>query len=202
MTLNLRRLAGWALITGTVVGAAGYLAAYALTTTVTDPLWTALYSVALAGDILIVFGLPAILTAHGDRLPRLTLVGYIGIFGTMVILNIAEGSFEAYVRPYLATHGGDPAAVPSGLFWFEGVGLLFLVVGLICLGIAVIRAKVFGWWVGALFIASPLTGFVGLSGGLALISDYLAFIALMVIGVKTVRMRPGTIAAAPAPAPA
>jgi hypothetical protein len=67
MTLNLRRLAGWALITGTVVGAAGYLAAYALTTTVTDPLWTALYSVALAGDILIVFGLPAILTAHGDR---------------------------------------------------------------------------------------------------------------------------------------
>ncbi len=202
MSVHLRRLSGWALIIGTVVATAGYLAAFAMTTQFTGSLWMPLYSIALVGDIIILLGLPAILAGHAGRLPLLTLIGYVGIFVTMTALNVAEGLVEAYVKPYLATHGGIPDSA-AGLDMFENVALLFLVIGLICLGIAVIRAKVFGWWVGALFIASPVAGFAGLSGGLALISDYLAFTALFAIGLHTIRrtVPAPSITSAIAPAP-
>ena len=70
-----------------------------------------------------------------------------------------------------------------------GVALLFLLVGVVCLGIAVIRARVFPWWVGALFIACvPLSvAGGGLPGPLALLGDYMAFLALIVIGAQVVR---------------
>jgi hypothetical protein len=87
-----------------------------------------------------VLGLPAILAGHGGRLPLLSLIGYVGIFVTMTALNVTEGVVEAYVKPYLATHGGIPDSA-AGLDMFENVALLFLVIGLICLGIAVIRAR-------------------------------------------------------------
>ncbi len=189
MIERVQRLTGWSLIVGTVLATVGYLAAFSATTHFTGAGWQGLYSVALAGDVLIALGLPAIVLGHGERMPRLTLVGYVGIFATLAMLNIAEGTFEGYVKPYLATHGGIPADAPGGFNGFEIVALLFLVVGLICLGIAVIRAHVFGWWVGALFIASPVLAFAGLPGGYALISDYLAFAALFAIGVRT--LRPG-----------
>lgn len=67
------------------------------------------------------------------------------------------------------------------------VRLVFLLVGLICLGIAVIRARVFPRWIGALFIVSPFVSVLGLPGPLAELSDYLAFIALVTIGLQVVR---------------
>jgi hypothetical protein len=39
-----------------------------------------MYGVALAGNLLVVLGLPAILAVHGSAARRLTLVGYVGIF--------------------------------------------------------------------------------------------------------------------------
>jgi len=63
---------------------------------------------------------------------------------------------------------------------------VFLLAGLVCLGIAVIRARVFPRWVGALFIASPFAAFLGLPGPLAELSDYLAFVALAAIGLQVV----------------
>lgn len=64
MSANLRRLSGWAPIIGTVVATVGYVAAYAMTTQFTGSLWMPLYSIALAGDIIIVLGLPAIPPDH------------------------------------------------------------------------------------------------------------------------------------------
>lgn len=200
MVSNRTRLAGWALIIGTVVATVGYLAANALTGSgdarFTNSLWTPLNSVAIAGDLIMVLGLPAILAVHGHRAAKLTLIGYIGLFATLVMLNVSEGCIEAYIKPYLVHHGGIPADAPGGFAIFDDVALVMLLVGLICLGIAVIRARVLGWWVGALFIASPLLGFVGVSGPFALISDYLAFVAIFTIGVKVVRLSRGPIAQA------
>ena len=79
--------------------------------------------------MLVVLGLPAVLAVHGTRSPRLTLVGYVGIFAPLVMLNVAETTIEAFVMPYLARHGGIPAQTPAGLNAFEGVALLLLIVG-------------------------------------------------------------------------
>jgi hypothetical protein len=195
--MNRTRLAGWALITGTIVATAAYVAAGTLIhghgdARYTSALWTPLNGIAVAGNILIVLGLPVILAGQGKRAARLTLVGYLGLFAALVMLNVSEGC-----KPYLARNGGVPANPPTGWAVFEDIALVCLVVGLICLGIAVIRARVFPRWVGALFIASPLIAFLGLPGPLAELSDYLAFIALAAIGLQVVRAQAPRTAVAP-----
>jgi hypothetical protein len=202
MTWNRTRLGGWALIIGTIVATIGYLAAGTLVhghgdARVTSSLWEPLNGIAIAGNIIIVLGLPVILTCHDRRAARLTLVGYTGLFATLVMLNLAEGCYEAFIKPYLATHGGVPGNPPGGFAIFEDIALVFLLAGLICLGIAVIRARVFPRWTGALFIVSPFLSVLGLPGPLAELSDYLAFVALATIGLHAVR----TQTEHPAPAP-
>jgi hypothetical protein len=202
MTINRTRLGGYALITGTIVATAAYLAAGTLVhgrgdARYTSSLWTPLNGIAVAGNILIVLGLPVILTCHGRHAARLTLAGYTGLYAALVMLNISEGCLEAFVKPYLATHGGIPSNPPGGFAVFEDVALLFLLAGPICLGIAVIRARVFPRWIGALFIVSPLVAFLGLPGPLAELSDYLAFIALAAIGWQAAKV--GTPPSALAP---
>jgi hypothetical protein len=203
MTLDLQRLAGRSLIAGTVVGAAGYLAANILIPggdgRFTQHGWQLLNGIAIGGDILIVLGLPAILAVQGRRYFKLTLVGYVGLFLALVMLNIGEGVIEAFVKPYLATHGGIPDNPPAGFGIFETIALVGLLVGPICLGVALIRSRAVPAWVGILLIVSPVVGFLGLGGALAELSDYLAFIAMFTIGVYAVR--PAS-AATPGPVPA
>ncbi len=202
MTMNRMRLGGQALIIGTAVAAAAYLAAGTVVHSrgdarYTSSLWAPLNGIAIAGNLIIVLGLPVILACHGRRAARLTLVGYLGLFAALTMLNISEGCIEAFVKPYLVTHGGIPDNPPGGFAVFEDIALVFMLVGLTCLGIAVIRAQVFPRWVGALFIVSPFVAFLGLPGPLAELSDYLAFIALATIGLRAVRAE----AQHPAPAP-
>ncbi len=192
MIMNRTRLAAWALIIGTLVATGGYLAAGTIVhgtgdVRFTSSLWAPLNGIAIAGDIIVALGLPVILTYHGRRAPRLTLIGYVGLFATLVMLNIGEGCIEAFIKPYLATHGGIPSHAPAGLGVFEGFALVCLLIGVSCMGIAVIRARVFPRWVGLLFIASVAAGFLGLPGPLALLSDYLAFIAIFAIGLQIAR---------------
>lgn len=187
MTSDRTRLAGWALVAGGVLATLGYIATGIVTgdgdAHFTDPLFQPLYAIALAGDILIVLGLPAILFGQDGRSPRLTLVGYVGLFAALVMLNIGEGVIEGFVKPYLVTHGGIPDEVPA-FSAFEGVALLGVLIGLPCLGIAVIRARVFPRWVGILLIVSAPLSFIasGLPGPLALLGDYCCYVALIAIG--------------------
>ena len=192
MITNRTRLAAWALIIGTLIATGGYLAAGTIVHGPGDmrfasSLWAPLNGIAIAGDIIVALGLPVLLTYHGRRAPWLTLTGYVGLFATLVMLNIGEGCIEAFIKPYLATHGGIPASAPAGLAVFEDFALVCLVVGVTCMGIAVIRARVFPRWVGMLFIASVAAGLLGLHGPLALLSDYLAFIAIFAIGFQIAR---------------
>jgi hypothetical protein len=188
------RLAGIALVAGGTLSIAGYILSGTLVRTsgdarFIDARFLPLYAIALVGAVLSVLGLPAILAAHGERAPRLTLVGYIGTFVALATLNVAEGVIEAFVKPYLVTHGGIPDDVGTGLDVYFLIATLFTIVGLISLGIAVIRAGVFPWWVGALLIASVPLSFVGqaLPEPLVELSDYFAFAALITIGWRVAR---------------
>jgi hypothetical protein len=200
LTSNRIRLAGWALIVGGTLSIGGFLAVSTIAGSsgdsgdarFSDPVWAPLNAVAIAGAIISVLGLPAILVYHGDRAQRLTLVGYIGILVPLVMLNVGESTTEAFVKPYLVHHGGIPKNLPNGFEPFMGVALLLLIVGVPCLGIAIVRAGVFPRWVGALLIACvPLSvAGGGFPGPLALLGDYLAFLALIAVGWQVVRSEP------------
>ena len=154
--------------------------------------FTPLYSIALVGVVLTMLGLPAVLAAHRERAARLTLVGYVGTFTTLAMLSLGEGVIEAFIKPYLVNHGGIPKVTPTPLSIYFGIAFLFVLVGLISLGIAVIRAGVFPRWVGALLIVAAPFSFVGqsLPGPLVELADYLMYIALIAIGWRVVKPAP------------
>jgi hypothetical protein len=186
------RLAGLALMGGCTLATIGFLAlSLAIHGTgdarYTDPWWMPLYGVALAGNILIVLGLPAVLAVHSRFSRRLTLVGYVGIFAPLVMLNVAETMFEAFVKPYLARHGGVPLQTPAGLNAFESVALLLLIVGVGCLAAAVFRARILPRWVGIALIASVPLAFVLHEIPAAFVSDYCFFAALFRFGLAAAR---------------
>jgi hypothetical protein len=191
MNRTTARLAAWCLIAGSVVATAGYLAAFLANGNGDERFsgssWTALYTIAMFGDVLVVLGLPTLLHVQAGRSPRLSLIGYVGMLVPLVILNIGEGSVEAFVKPYLADHGGSPKDDLPGLAAFEAPALLIVLVGMICLAAAVFRARILPWWVGALFIVAPLVAVAGLPGGAGLISDYALFVGLFAVGVTALR---------------
>lgn len=192
------RLAGLALMAGCGIATLGFLGITLIEGTggpaYTAALWQPMYGVLLAGSVLIVLGLPAILAVHGRYSRTLTLVGYLGIAAPLVMLNVAETSMEAFVLPYLARHGGVPAETPAGLNAFEGAALLLLIVGVVCLATAVFRARVLPRWVGVALIASLVGAFVLHGGAVAFISDYCIFAALFCFGLYAVRPPVGSAA--------
>jgi hypothetical protein len=192
------RLAGLALMAGCVLAAVGFVAISlaapgSADDRYTDPLWQPLYGVLLAGSVLVVLGLPAVLAVHGRASRRLTLVGYVGIFAPLVMLNVAETTIEAFVMPYLASHGGIPSETPAGLNAYEGVALLLFLVGSVCLAVAVFRARVLPWWVGVALLASPVSAFLIHGGPAAFISDYFVLAALFCFGLRAAHPTAGLI---------
>ncbi|MFN2560866.1 MAG: hypothetical protein ABR571_06180, partial [Jatrophihabitans sp.] len=133
---------------------------------------------------------PVLLHVQGDRSRRLTLIGYAGILVPLVILNIGEGSVEGFVKPYLAKHGGLPGSDLPGLADFEAPALIVVLVGTICLAVAVFRARVLPVWVAVAFFAVPLLAVSGMSGAVSLIPDYLLFAALFAVGLHALRAAP------------
>ncbi len=188
------RLAGFALMAGCVVATLGFLGvSFAVpwtgTASYTAPMWQPLYGVILAGSVLVVLGLPAILAVHGRASRRLTLVGYVGIFAPLVMLNVAETSMEAFVKPYLVTHGGLPQQEPGGLNAFELAALLLLIVGAVCLAVAVFRARIVPIWVGVALLASVVGAFFLHGGPIAFVSDYCIYAALFWFGLRAAQLR-------------
>jgi hypothetical protein len=185
------RLTAWALVAGSAVATAGYAAAFALNGNgdgrFAGSSWVALYTIALLGNVLVLLGLPAVVHAQSGRAPVLTRIGYVGIFVPLAILNIGEGTVEGFVKPYLADHGGIPADDLPGLAAYEAPALVAMLVGMVCLGIAVLRARTLPRWIGGLFIVVPFLGAAGLQGAVSLLPDYLLFVGLFVIGATQLR---------------
>lgn len=185
------RLTSWALVTGSVVATAGYASAFAMNGTGDERFagssWVTLYTIALLGNVIVLLGLPATVHAQAGRARVLTRIGYAGMLVPLVILNVGEGTIEGFVKPYLARHGGIPADDLPGLIWFEAPALLVLVVGMVCLGIAVLRAHALPRWVGVVFIVVPFLGAAGLQGAVSLLPDYLLYVALFTVGVTQLR---------------
>ena len=185
------RLAGSVLVAGGTLAIAGYLLAGTLTggsgdAHFTDPLWQPLYAIALAGNLLVILGFPAVLVAQDGRHPRLTAAGYAGTLAALLMLNLGEGVIEGFFNPYLVTHGGIPKVEPAGFVAWESVALVCVLAGLVSLGVAVLRAGRLPRWVGGLLIASAFLSFAvsGLPGPLAELGDDCLMVALIAIGLR------------------
>jgi hypothetical protein len=189
MTALQCRLAGYALALGGALAIAGFLAAGTIAggsgdAHFADPLFQPLYAIALAGTILTVLGLPAIFSAQNGRFPRLTALGYAGTLVGILMLNVGEGVIEGFVKPYLVTHGGIPAHDPSGFAAWQAVALVCGLVGLVCLGVAILRAGTLPRWVGVLLIATMFISFAvgGLRPPLDVLGDDCMNVAFIAIG--------------------
>jgi hypothetical protein len=103
------------------------------------------------------------------------------------MLNVGEGTTESFVKPYLVDHGGIPADEPAGFAAFEGIALLALVVGSICLGIAMLRARTLPLWTGIAMILSCVLGALGLPRPWFLLPDCIFFATLFAVGIIATR---------------
>ncbi|HWF42468.1 MAG TPA: hypothetical protein VN683_10325 [Acidothermaceae bacterium] len=185
------RAAAWTLLAGSVIATIGYLAAFLANGNsdgrFSGSSWTTLYTLALFGDVLVALGLPALLYVQAERASTLTRIGYAGILVPLLVLNVGEGCIEAFVKPYLAVHGGSVSKDLPGLAAFEAPALLIMLIGMICLGIAVLRAHILPRWVGVAFIVVPFLGAAGIPGAAGLVPDYLLFVALFAVGTRVLR---------------
>jgi hypothetical protein len=185
------RLTSWALVAGSLVATAGYASAFAANGSGDERFsgssWVPLYTIALLGNVIVLLGLPALVHAQRGTAPVLTRIGYAGVLVPLAVLNIGEGTIEGFVKPYLASHGGIPADDLPGLAAFEVPALLVLLVGMVCLGIAVLRGHVLPRWVGVLFLVVPFLGAAGLQGAVSLTPDYLLYVGLVTVGVTQLR---------------
>jgi hypothetical protein len=185
------RLTSWALVAGSLVATAGYASAFAANGSGDERFsgssWIPLYTIALLGNVIVLLGLPALVHAQRGRYPVLTRIGYAGVLVPLAVLNIGEGTIEGFVKPYLAAHGGIPADDLPGLTAYEVPALLVMLVGMVCLGIAVLRGRVLPRWVGVLFLVVPFLGAAGLQGAVSLAPDYLLYVGLVTVGVTQLR---------------
>lgn len=198
------RLTAWALVAGSVVATVGYASAFVANGAGDERFagssWVTLYTVALLGNVLVLLGLPALVYAQAGRAPVLTRIGYVGVFVPLVVLNVGEGAIEGFAKPYLAHHGGIPGADLPGLTAFEVPALLVLLVGMVCLGLAVLRGRVLPRWLGVLFLVVPFLGAAGLQGAVSLTPDYLLYVGLFTVGVVQLRDTGAAVPAATAAA--
>jgi len=150
----------------------------------------------LAGELLLVLGLPGVYGWLAPRLGRMGLVGFV----LYLVGNVASAIPHLVVmgfagRELAENHPGviaeNDAILPGRAFEVEQLvtGLAFMV-GLLLFGIALLRSRSLPWWVGAIAIAGAILPFVPVPvtpvvTGLQI--ELLRGLAVAVLGVLAIR---------------
>lgn len=131
------------------------------------PTWTTLHAVGVAVAVLTFLGAAALVAAHGTSLGR---PGQVGLLVTLIgiVATAALSATEAIVFPVLADRAPELLGLDGPLLSNPlsiGVGVLALcwLVGLVVLGFAAARARVFGRLPGLILAVSALA-FVAFEG--------------------------------------
>jgi len=196
-TYTLPRLAGGALVTGSVLTVLGF----ALTdlqngtptpATVKSPAYLGGSLLIYVGAVLVLFGLPGLLARQFDRSRVLTLVGTAGFALVTIIDSISNTFANVTIFPMLidnpatrAAATGSPPAI-MGVFFIAGA--IAGLVGAVTLGISLLRAQVFPRWTAiVLFVTAAALPF---GGALENLPPILAGVAMMGIGARLLAERP------------
>ncbi|GLX70428.1 hypothetical protein [Paenibacillus glycanilyticus] len=161
---SLYRLSGMILLIGVIVRIVSAIIPFLVSVNIQtesedlqDPLVAAYYSLTFVSFSLIIIGLPAMYLRQSANSGKLGLTGLL-IYIAGTLLDIACIATFTTVMPLLSEKSPElvDAVLDSNFAIFPLGAFLLCFLGAILLGIAVIKAKVFPAYVGALFIASPI----------------------------------------------
>ena len=196
-TYTLPRLAGTALVTGSVLTVVGF----ALTdlqngtptpATVKSPVFLGGSLLIYLGAVLVLFGLPGLIARQFDRSRALTLIGAAGFALVTIIDSISNTFANITLFPMLidnpATRAAATGSPPAILGVFYIAGAIAGLVGAVALGISLLRARVFPRWTAiALFVVAAAFPF---GGALENLPPILAGIVMAGIGARLMTERP------------
>jgi hypothetical protein len=164
-SLTLYRASGLALLLGAVLFIIGYALAFVFNTD--TPLGLVMAGVWTSGLLLLLLGLPGIVARQA---PRAGWLGFVGFFLTFSGAFLVVSYFAVVylvIRPWFAVHAPgvghqflltNPALFLVGTFLSWG--------GLVLLGIATMRARIFSPWAGLLLIVAVVVDFFTSPGGM------------------------------------
>jgi hypothetical protein len=129
-----------------------------------QPLLPTAHLLVFLGEICLLLGLPGLHASSAPKTGLLWLFGFVLYLFANAILASFVIAYEAFIVPVLATDsttsalvapgGANPSSVPFAVLL--GVGGLVYMLGLVLLGISVLRSGVLSRWTGALMAASPI----------------------------------------------
>jgi hypothetical protein len=169
-TTTLNRLSGLALMLAFALCLAGGLLHPVLdhhshtVATIGQPAFPLAHMLIMLGTALLLFGLPAAYARIAERTGLLGLGGFALYFLTNATLIPFYMGYEALVAPtlaanpathHLAEEGGAITAAPA-LAAFLSLGGLVMMLGMLLLGIAVLRSRALPRWTGALLALAPI----------------------------------------------
>ena len=164
-TVMLYRASGLALLLGAVLFIIGISLAFVFNTD--TPLGLAMAGVWTSGLLLLLLGLPGIVARQAARAGWLGLVGFLLTFSGAFLAVSYFAVVDLTIRPWFAVHAPEvghqflltnPAMFLVGTFLSWG--------GLVLLGSATMRARVFSPWAGLLLIVAVVVDFFTTPGGL------------------------------------
>lgn len=134
------------------------------TASMAHPVFPVAHLLVFLGGAFLLIGLPGLYARIAPRAGILGLLGFALYFLANATIVQGFAAHEAFVAPVLAsdpaTSGvleADGALAPSAPFaLLQGVGGVALMLGMLLLGISIVRSGIFPAWAGALLAAAPV----------------------------------------------
>lgn len=168
-SVTLYRASGLALLLGAVLFIIGLALAFVFNTD--TPLGLAMAGVWTSGLVLLLLGLPGIVARQASCAGWLGFVGFLLTFSGAFLAISYYTVVYLVIYPWLNVHApqvGDQllfSATPA-VTLYNSVAIGLFVVGLLLLGIATMRARVFPQWAGLLLIVGAVLDPIGFVSGI------------------------------------
>jgi uncharacterized membrane protein len=182
------RLSGLALLLGAILAIVAVVGHNAVRQAselaeLTNPSSVMFVRLLMAGALLVIIGMPGLYARQAERAGVLGLIGFVLTFVGLLFADVVMTANWGFIMPKVAATPEGRALIEAGL---PAPGFMMLVfpmvlVGLLLLGISIVRAKVLPRWIGWLFIAGvlfiPVTFAVPAISHLFSVPIFLAFAA-------------------------
>lgn len=197
------RLSGIALLIGSVLSIVYYLIQGAFLTgndlaTIISPMSMVSSIIGFIGSVFVLLGLPGVYAQQARRAGVLGLLGFLFVWYVNLYQGVIIPFTSVTIISQLTAHlvPQSPAIVTPPPAWmpFFLVSLVGQVLGILLLGIATLRARVFPRWIGWLLIATLVVGLVSqlpfLPEGVSNLTAILGSVAFAGFGYELLKPEP------------
>ncbi len=144
----------------------------------------------MVGALLVIMGLPGLYARLAEWAGVLGLIGFVLTFVGLLFADVVMTANYGFIMPKIAATSEGRALIETGLPDPGFMMLIFpmILIGLLLLGISIVRAKVLPRWIGLLFIASVL--FIPVASAVPIIAHLFSapiFLAFASCGYALVR---------------